>query len=74
MIKSIKCIKKVTFVKTEYYFIVYNTNSYCFIIGEWWVYQDDRFLLTDNGWYSRGRIIIFSTDDCLRLLADADTW
>lgn len=43
-------------------------------LGEWCLYNDERFLLSDNGPESSERIIIFSTDDCLQLLADATTW
>jgi len=44
------------------------------INNEWAMYKDERFLLFDNGPESNERIIIFSLDEGLVHLSEADTW
>jgi len=44
------------------------------INNEWAMYKDERFLLFDNGPGSNERIIIFSLDEGLVHLSEADTW
>ncbi|KAL4126495.1 hypothetical protein QTP88_010717 [Uroleucon formosanum] len=44
------------------------------IKNEWAMYKDERFLLFDNGSGSNERIIIFSLDEELIHLSEADTW
>ncbi|KAL4126118.1 hypothetical protein QTP88_010347 [Uroleucon formosanum] len=44
------------------------------IKNEWAMYKDERFLLYDNGSESNERIIIFSLNEGLVNLSEADTW
>jgi len=43
-------------------------------IGEWAFINDDRLLLRDNGPGASERLVMFATDDHLKLLTESDTW
>lgn len=44
------------------------------ITGDWTLYKNKRFLLYDSGPDSDERVIIFSLDDGLRYITDANNW
>jgi len=46
---------------------------YTYFVGEWSLYREERFLLHDNR-NLHERIILFSTDYGLSLLAEAQIW